>query len=69
MRVTESLDFRSYQDGMTEIIFWDNKNGDDVVAAVDKDGNMTIAGKPSTMKDFILKVRQVSSAENKSASF
>lgn len=69
MRITESLDMRSYQNGVTEIVFWDDKNGDDVIAVVDKDGNMTIAGKPATIKDYIDKVKEIHFAENKSASF
>jgi hypothetical protein len=68
-RIAEQLELRSYQDGTSELIFWDNINGDDISAFVDKNGVMTINNKIVTLKDFINKVRETSLTKNNSAGF
>ncbi len=68
-KVTEQLDMRSYQDGTTEIIYWDNKNGNDVNIKVDENGIITMKGKVISLKDFINKVCETSLADNNSAQF
>ena len=69
MRVTEQLELRLYQDGTSDIIFWDNKNGNDITATVDKNGVMTIDSKQVSIKDLLEKVKEAACAENTNPHF
>jgi hypothetical protein len=68
-RIAEQLDVRINKNGVTELIFWDNLNGNDVCANMDTEGNLSIAGKKVTLLDFIKKVKETATAEKTSSSF
>jgi hypothetical protein len=50
--IAAGLELRIYDDGTGNLNFWENINGRDVVADIDKEGNLSIEGEQITFNKY-----------------
>ena len=50
--ISANLELRIYDDGTGNLNFWEYINGNDVIADIDKDGNLSIEGEKITYNKY-----------------